>query len=113
MEYTVTGAPVNLASRIESLNKLFGTDILITEDTWRLVKKKFITQEMPSVTVIGKEKPVRIFAVINFAKNKKGPKSIAKVRRILGIAAPDFSKLDVNSIEEKYMIAGMDLRKHG
>jgi adenylate cyclase len=108
MEYTVTGDPVNLASRIESLNKTFGTDILIAEETWRLVRKRFITEEMPSVTVKGKEKPVRIFAVINYAKAVKGPKSLVRLRRILGIKDPGTLKLDANSPEKKYRITGMD-----
>jgi adenylate cyclase len=108
MEYTVVGDPVNLASRVESLNKTFGTDILITEDTWRLVKKKFITEEMPSVTVKGKEKPVRIFAVINYAKAEKGPKSLTRLRRILGIKPPENLKvIDPNAAEKKYKIVGM------
>jgi len=106
MEYTVTGDPVNLASRVESLNKTFGTDILITEETWKLVRKRFITEEMPSVTVKGKEKPVRIFAVINYAKATKGPKSLVRLRRILRIKAPDNLKLDTNVTEKKYKIIG-------
>jgi adenylate cyclase len=106
MEYTVTGDPVNLASRVESLNKPLCTDILITENTWRPAKPRFITEEMPSVTVKGKDNPVRIFAVVNFAKSKNGPRSLAKVRKILNIKAPDLSKIDVNTIEEKYKFSG-------
>jgi adenylate cyclase len=104
MDYTVTGDPVNLASRVEALNKPFSTDILIAEDTWRLVKEKFITEEMPSVKVKGKEKPVRIFAVINYAKYREGPRSLAKVRRILGITAEDVTKINTNFNEKKYTI---------
>ena len=104
MEYTAIGDPVNLASRTEALNKPFGTDILITEDTWELIGDKFITEEMPSVTVKGKEKPVRIFAVVNM-KNVAGPKTLAEVRTLLGIPTPKLNKVKTDE-ETKYKIQG-------
>ncbi|MDR1389870.1 MAG: HAMP domain-containing protein [Treponema sp.] len=107
MEYTAIGDPVNLASRTEALNKPLGTDILITEDTWDLIKDKIITEEMPPVTVKGKAKPVRMFAVINLqVPNPRGPKTLDEVRSLLGIPAPDMSKVDTDAEEKKYKIQG-------
>jgi adenylate cyclase len=107
MEYTVIGDTVNLASRTESLNKPFGTDILITENTYNLIGEYLITEEMPPVTVKGKEKPVRIFAVINLkVKDKEQPKpvTLAELRQSLGITPPDLSKVDASEVEKKYKI---------
>ncbi|MDR2210927.1 MAG: HAMP domain-containing protein [Spirochaetaceae bacterium] len=105
MEYTVIGDPVNLASRTEALNKPLGTDILITEDTWNLVGDSFITEEMPPVSVKGKEKPVRMFAVINL-RDAAGPQTLSELRDLLGIPTPDISKVDTDAEEKKYKIQG-------
>ena len=47
--YGVLGDQVNLGSRLEGLNKIYGTDILIGENTANLVKDDFILRELDSV----------------------------------------------------------------
>jgi len=49
---------------------------------------------------------VRIFAVVNFAGVGKGPQNLSGVRSLLGIQAPDISKVNLNEDEVKYKISG-------
>jgi adenylate cyclase len=106
MDYTVIGDPVNLASRTESLNKPLGTDILITENTWELIGDRLVIEEMPPVTVKGKEKPVRLFAVVKLKESEGKPQTLAELREMLGVKPPDLSAVSTEMEEKKYKIGG-------
>ena len=63
MSYTVIGDAVNLGSRLESLNKQYGTRIIISESHERQLKRQYIFRPLGDVVVKGKTKPVAIFEV--------------------------------------------------
>ena len=64
MDYTAIGDTVNLASRLEGVNKVFGTDIIISEATWQAVKECFVCRELDYLRVKGKTKPTRIYELL-------------------------------------------------
>jgi class 3 adenylate cyclase len=61
LNYTVMGDAVNLAARLESANKLYGTSILVSEATMAACGQAVAFREIDHVRVIGRQAPVRIF----------------------------------------------------
>lgn len=71
--FTVIGDTVNIASRLEGVNKIYGTDLLINEECYRLVETEVEVRELDLVTVYGKSEPIRIYELLSKAGKLDGP----------------------------------------
>lgn len=74
--YTAMGDGVNLASRLESLTKVYGVKILITEFTVKKLTKEFIYRKLESVVVKGKEEAVLIYELMQNSKDSHHKKEL-------------------------------------
>lgn len=61
-EYTIIGGTVNLAARIEQLNKQFDSQLLVSEEVWRTIAADFPTGvALPPIEVKGEAAPVQVY----------------------------------------------------
>ena len=65
LEYTVIGDGVNTCSRVQALNKEFGTTILITQTTYDTVKDEFECRAMPEKELRGKTHALKFYEVLS------------------------------------------------
>jgi len=67
MAYTAIGSMVNLASRLEGMNKIYGTRILVSEATRAAAGAAFVTRPVDLVLAKGSAQPMELHELLGFA----------------------------------------------
>ena len=86
-EYTAIGDEMNLGSRLEGLNKVYGTKVIISQNTARKLSDKFQRRELDFVQVKGKREPVGIYELIDPEKGVEAEAIEAYQRGLMGYCA--------------------------
>jgi class 3 adenylate cyclase len=80
MDYTIMGNAVNLAARLEGVNKQYNTGgILISEYTRAIVRDEFLVRPLSRVRVVGINTPLRLFELLEIA-DKAPPERVSMVK---------------------------------
>ncbi len=73
-DYTMLGDAVNLAARLEGVNKQFGTYTMISKATREAAGEGFMARELARVAVVGKAEPVTVYEPMSLAEAQaRGP----------------------------------------
>jgi len=68
-DYTMMGSSVNLASRLEGVNKVYGTWIMASRATVEAAGEEFIFRELDTIRVVGQKTPVDIFELLGYRES--------------------------------------------
>ena len=92
MEFTAIGDDVNVASRLEGLNKVYGTTILISESTYREVRERFVTRPIDHLLVRGRHQPTQIYEVLGEQGYRMTPAEAYFLEGAMAYRRRDFAK---------------------
>jgi adenylate cyclase len=98
--FTVIGDTVNIASRLEGVNKVYGTDLIINEDCYRLAELEIEAREIDFVTVYGKTEPVRIYELLS-KMGQLDPKT-AELRDAFALALQNYREQKWSEAEKGF-----------
>ena len=94
LDYTIIGPEVNLASRLENVNKQYGTWTIMSEETCNAAGEGLLFRRMDRVRVVGSDRPVRLYELLGYADD-----STSALREALELFATGLSEFEERNWE--------------
>ena len=97
--FAAIGDTANLASRLEGVNKVYGTTVIAAEETHRLAQDAVEARELDVVIVAGKSEPVRIFELLGAAGSLES--GLLEMRELYGEGLEAYRRQDWDGAERR------------
>ena len=98
--FAAIGDITNLASRLEGANKVYGTTLIITKETYRLAQQIVEARELDAVVVMGKSEPVQIFELLGRAGEVEA--GVLKVRDLYVEGLEAYRQQDWETAQDRF-----------
>ncbi len=100
MDYTIMGNSVNLAARLEGVNKQYGTWTLISENTHRECGTDFTVRKLDRVRVVGIQTPVRLYELVD--EKNQTPEDIKEAMEVFHQGLEQYESQNWNKADELF-----------
>lgn len=97
--FAAIGDTTNVASRLEGVNKVYGTTVVAAEETYRLAQDAVEARELDIVIVVGKSEPIRIFELMDRAGSVDGGMLELRALYLQGLEA--YRRRDWDTAEQR------------
>lgn len=109
--YTMIGDAANVASRLEGVNKVFGTTIIASDVTREPISGDFKWRKLGSVRVVGRKEPIVVYHPVGIVADYRSDEVLSAHERALGMfergelpeARAAFEKLGDDSVAKAYV----------